>query len=142
MHQWKRLSEQKIVQKSEELRGNLEDKRREVERQELALERHRLKVTDSETVSRIEREETRISMREAELSLAKARQDLDATIAKGDADVELLRLELRKQEDRKARLLDALESKYKQSDYRTIGGKKRKNKARSPSRRSLQAAAN
>ena len=39
-------------------------------------------------------------------------------------------------------VLDALESKYKQSDYRTIGGKKRKNKARSPSRRSLQAAAN
>lgn len=104
------LTEQKIVQKSQELRGNLDDKRREVERQQLALERHQLKVTDSETVSRIQREETRISMREAELSLAKAQQDLDATIAKGDADVELLRLELRKQEDRKARLLDALEN--------------------------------
>ncbi len=104
------LSEQKIVQKQEELKGNLDDKRRAVERQELALERHRLKVTDSETVSRIEREETRISMREAELNLAKARQELDATLAKGDADVELLRLELRKQEDRRARLTDALEN--------------------------------
>ena len=104
------LSEQKIVQKQEELKGNLEDKRRAVERQELALERHKLKVTDSETVSRIEREETRISMREAELSLAKAMQELDATLAKGDADVELLRLELRKQEDRKARLQDALDN--------------------------------
>lgn len=104
------LSRQKVVQKQEELKGNLDDKKRAVERQELALERHRLKVTDSETVSRIEREETRISMREAELSLAKAQQELDATLAKGDADVELLRLELRKQEDREARLSDALEN--------------------------------
>ena len=102
------LSEQKIVQKQEELRGNLDDKRRAVERQELGLERHQLKVTDSETVSRIEREETRISMREAELSLAKANQELEATLAKGDADVELLRLELRKQADQKSRLEDAL----------------------------------
>jgi multidrug efflux pump subunit AcrA (membrane-fusion protein) len=102
------LTEQKIVTKQQEMQGNLADKERAVERQELGLERHELKVTDSETVSRIEREETRISMREAQLSLAKAKQDLAAAVAKGDADVELLRLELRKQEDRRARLLDAL----------------------------------
>ncbi len=104
------LQHQKIVQKQEELKAGLDEKRRAVERNELALERHQLKVTDSETVSRIEREETRISMREAELSLDKARQELESTIAKGDADVELLRLELRKQEDRRARLTDALEN--------------------------------
>ncbi len=97
------LKAQEIEQKTVEVKGNITNLRRALERADLALEKIQLKITDSDTVSRIEREEAKLSLREGELERDRAQQELDAAISKGDADVAMLRLEKRKKEDTLAR---------------------------------------
>lgn len=98
-----------IEQKTIELAANIDNLRRGLERTDLSLQKIELKITDSETVSRIEREEARLDLRQAELERDKAQQELDGAISKGDADVAQLRLEKRKKEDKLARRRDELD---------------------------------
>jgi HlyD family secretion protein len=98
-----------IDQKTIELAGNITNLRRALEKSDLALERIQLKITDSETVSRIEREEAKLDLRQSELERERAQQELDAAISKGDADVNMLRLEKRKKEDKLARQREEVE---------------------------------
>ncbi len=102
------LKAQEIEQKTVELAGNIANLRRALEKAELSLEKIQLKITDSDTVSRIEREEAKLDLREGQLERDRAQQELDAAISKGDADVAMLRLEKRKKEDTLAQRRDEI----------------------------------
>ena len=103
------LKAQEIEQKSVEQKGSITNLQRALERSGLALERIQLKITDSETVSRIEREEAKLDLRTSQIERDKAQQELDGAISKGDADVGMLRLEKRKKEDKLARRREEVE---------------------------------
>ncbi len=83
----------KIQQKQAQLEVTLTDQRNAITKSELALQRAEMKVTDAESVPRIDRESARIDVQDATLSLAQARSKLRSARLEGEAAIELLRLE-------------------------------------------------
>jgi HlyD family secretion protein len=85
----------RIPTEEAQLASRLQDLENGVTRAELALQRAQMRVTDSETIPRVEREGSRLDAEEARLALDRARTALDAARLKGAADIDLMRLDLR-----------------------------------------------
>ncbi len=85
----------RIPSEEEQLAGRLQDLENGVARSELALQRALMRVTDSETIPRVEREGSRLDAEEARLTLDRARTALEGARLKGAADLDLMRLDVR-----------------------------------------------
>lgn len=73
--------------------GNIEN---EITSSTLSRERAAMRITDSETVPRVERESARIDVEEATLAVERSRSSLESARLEGEAELELLRLEAEK----------------------------------------------
>lgn len=87
------VAETKISQRRAALSVRLGDLENGVTSSRLQLQRAQMRLTDSETVPRIEREAARIDVEEAQLSVEKATAALESGKIEGEAELELLRLE-------------------------------------------------
>lgn len=83
----------KIDQKRAQLEVRLADLANEVTRAELDLQRARMRVTDSETVPRVERESARLDVEEFTLSVERSKAALESARLEGQAELQLLQLE-------------------------------------------------
>lgn len=83
----------KIQQKQAQLEVTLADQRNGITRSELALQRAEMRITDSDSVPKVERESARIDVQESMLSLEQARSKSRSAKLEGEATIELLRLE-------------------------------------------------
>ncbi len=80
-------------QKRAQLKVRLKDLENAVVRARLHLERAQMKVTDSETVPRVDRESARIDVRESTLEVERAEAALESARLEGEAELHLLKLE-------------------------------------------------
>jgi len=99
----------KIEQKQAQLAVTLGDQRNAIKIAELALQRAQMRVTDSESVPRIDRENARLDVENAQLSLAQATSKLRSAALEGEAAIELLRLDAARAESNLAEAKRALE---------------------------------
>lgn len=88
-----RIAETKEAQKVAQLAVRLASANAEVTKAQLELERAKMKVTDSETVPRVERESARIDVQEYTLAVERTRGSLESARLEGEAELELLRLD-------------------------------------------------
>jgi len=88
----------KNQQKRAQLKVRLKDLENAVTRAELALERAQMRVTESETVPRVDRESARIDVQEAELQVAAAQANLESARLEGEAELHLLNLEAQREQ--------------------------------------------
>lgn len=86
----------KIEQRKAQLAVHLGDVENEVTSSTLSRERASMRITDSETVPRVERESARIDVEEATIAVARAQAGLESARLEGEAELELLRLEAEK----------------------------------------------
>ncbi|MBN1335851.1 MAG: HlyD family efflux transporter periplasmic adaptor subunit [Deltaproteobacteria bacterium] len=91
-----------------QLDSRLRDLENGVARCELALKRAEMRITDSETIPRVEREAARLDAEEAGLALERARTALEAARLKGAADIDLMRLDVRQTRANKTRYEEQL----------------------------------
>lgn len=83
----------KNKQKQAQLEVRLKDLENAVVRAQLGLERAEMRVTESETVPRVDRESALIDVKESQLSVASAISALESARLEGEAELDLLRLE-------------------------------------------------
>jgi multidrug efflux pump subunit AcrA (membrane-fusion protein) len=83
----------KNKQKRAQLKVRLKDLENAVVKSNLSLERAEMKITESETVPRVDRESARIDVKQAELAVAGAAAALESARLEGEAELHLLRLE-------------------------------------------------
>lgn len=76
-----------------QLAVKLADLQNELTNTELSLERARMRVTDSETVPRVERESAKLDVQEATLGVERGKASLESARLEGEAELELLRLD-------------------------------------------------
>lgn len=88
----------KNKQKRAQLKVRLKDLENAVIRAELSLERAQMRVTESETVPRVDRESARIDVKEAELEVARAGANLESARLEGEAELHLLNLEAKREQ--------------------------------------------
>jgi multidrug efflux pump subunit AcrA (membrane-fusion protein) len=104
----------KVAELHRELRFLLLDLRlgdlaNEVTNSELSLQRAEMKVTESETVPRVERESAKIDVKGATIALGRTKSSLESARLEGKAELELLRLDA----ERAARELRSAEDALK-----------------------------
>jgi RND family efflux transporter MFP subunit len=92
------ISRTKIAQNEAQLQVRLADLENEVVRAELALERAKMRVTDSETVPLVERHSAKLDVQESTLGLERARASLESARLEGEAELQLLRIDVRQAE--------------------------------------------
>jgi multidrug efflux pump subunit AcrA (membrane-fusion protein) len=83
----------KIDQQRAVLAVKLGDLENDVISATLALERAKLRITESETVPRVERETTLLDVKESTLAVERSRAGLESARLEGQAELELLRLD-------------------------------------------------
>ncbi len=88
----------KNQQKRAQLKVRLKDLENAVTRSQLSLERAQMRVTESETVPRVERESARIDVQESELQVATAQANLESARLEGEAELHLLNLEAQREQ--------------------------------------------
>jgi len=87
------IASTKIKQKKAQLEVRLADLENAVARARLELERSQMRLTDSETVPRVERESARIDVKENTLAVERAVAALESARLAGEAELHLLQLE-------------------------------------------------
>lgn len=87
------VAQTKIEQKQAQLAVSIAEQQDAITKAELSLQRAEMRITDSESVPRVDRESAKIDVRESNLSLDQARRKLRSTRLEGEAAIELLRLE-------------------------------------------------
>jgi RND family efflux transporter MFP subunit len=85
----------RIPTEEAQLASRIQDYENGVARSELAVQRASMRITDSETIPRVEREAARLDTEEARLALDRARTALESARLKGAADLDLMRLDVR-----------------------------------------------
>ena len=92
------ISRTKIDQKRAQLDLRLADLANNVTRAELNLERSRLRLSDSETIPRVEREGARLDVQEHTLSVERAKASLESARLEGEAELQLIQLEVKQRQ--------------------------------------------
>jgi HlyD family secretion protein len=87
------VAQTKIEQRKAQLAVRLGDLDNDVSNSSLSLERAEMRVTDSETVPRVERENARIDVQAATIAVGRSQAALESARLEGEAELELLRLE-------------------------------------------------
>ena len=103
------VAQTKIAQKKAQFEVRLSDLHNAVTRSELSLERAEMRLTDSETVPRVERQSTRIDVEQFTIEVERSRASLESARLEGEAEIQLLRLEADQAEARVGRVQDDLE---------------------------------
>lgn len=88
-----RIAETKQAQKQAQLEVRLSSAQSDVDKSHLELDRAKMRITDSETVPRVERESAKIDVQEYTLAVARTQAALESVRLEGEADLELLRLD-------------------------------------------------
>ena len=99
----------KIDQKRAQLDVRLADLENNVTSARLSLEKAKLRLTDSETVPRVERESARLDVEEFTLSVVRSKASLESARLEGVAELQLLNLEAEEAESDVETLRDNLE---------------------------------
>lgn len=89
------IARTKIAQKRAQLSVQLGASQNEVTRSELDLRRAQMRVTESETVPRVERESAKLDVEEFTLAVARTQSAAESTRLQVEAELELLRLDER-----------------------------------------------
>lgn len=87
------VAQTKIAQKQAQFEVRIGDLNNAVTRAELNLKRAEMRLTDSETVPRVERESTLIDVEQNTLEVERSRASLESARLEGEAEIQLLRLE-------------------------------------------------
>ncbi|MCB9746230.1 MAG: efflux RND transporter periplasmic adaptor subunit [Alphaproteobacteria bacterium] len=104
------IAETKIEQKQAQLAVRLTDLDNEITRAELSLERAKMRLTDSETVPRVERESARIDVKEFTLAVERAGSSRESARLEGESELALLRLDATRAQRRVDRIRKQLDS--------------------------------
>ena len=99
----------KIDQKNAQLAVQMADQDDAVVRSELDLERAKMRVTDSETVPRVERESAKLDVQGATIAVDRARKAAESARLQGEAELELLVIEASRAEANVKEAQDFLE---------------------------------
>jgi len=99
----------KIEQKDAQLAVQMADHEDAVVRAELDLERAKMRVTDSETVPRVERESAKLDVQGATIAVDRARKAAESARLQGEAELELLVIEAQRAETNVEEAQDRLE---------------------------------
>ncbi len=83
----------KIEQQRAQLAVRLADLDNDITSAELSLEKARLRLTDSETVPRVERESARLDVEEFTLAVERSKANRESARLEGEAELQLLQLE-------------------------------------------------
>lgn len=87
------VAKTKIQQKQAQLDVRLSDLENTITRSELELERAKMRLTESETVPRVERDGAKIDVQEHGLSVKSSQASMESARLEGEAELQLLRLE-------------------------------------------------
>ncbi|MCB9742101.1 MAG: efflux RND transporter periplasmic adaptor subunit [Alphaproteobacteria bacterium] len=104
------IAETKIEQKQAQLAVRLTDLDNEITRAELSLERAKMRLTDSETVPRVERESARIDVKEFTLAVERAISSRESARLEGESELALLQLDATRAERRVERIRKQIDS--------------------------------
>lgn len=102
------VAQTKIAQKQAQFEVRIGDLKNAVTRAELNLKRAEMRLTDSETVPRVERESTVIDVEQNTLEVERSRASLESARLEGEAEIQLLRLEEEQVSARVERVRDNL----------------------------------
>ncbi|MFZ5480027.1 MAG: efflux RND transporter periplasmic adaptor subunit [Myxococcota bacterium] len=103
------IAQTKIAQKRAQLAVSLATAQNAVTDAELALRRAQLRVTESETVPRVERESARLDVEQYTLAVARTEANLESTRLAGEAELELLRIDEREASSKLAQIVSQLD---------------------------------
>ncbi len=99
----------KIAQHRAQMEVKLADLGDAMFRSELDLERAKMRVSDSETIPRVEREGAKLDVKESQVAVERARKALEAARLEGEAELELLQIEARRAQARVDKVSDRLD---------------------------------
>ncbi|MDG1482518.1 MAG: efflux RND transporter periplasmic adaptor subunit [Myxococcota bacterium] len=102
------VAQTKIAQKQAQFEVRIGDIKNAVTRAELNLKRAEMRLTDSETVPRVERESTVIDVEQSTLEVERSQAALESARLEGEAELQLLRLEEEQVSARVERVRDNL----------------------------------
>jgi HlyD family secretion protein len=112
------VSKTKIEQKRAQLDVRLSDLNNNITRSELELQRAKMRLTESETVPRVEREGAKIDVEGHGLTVKSSEASMESARLEGEAELQLLRLEAEQASARVEKVRRQIESTsiYAQSD--------------------------